>query len=293
MTTKKTDKLPAPAVGAVAIPDGLSEDRRLAFEQMNDALRAKTLAIQQRLDTEWGTVLESRYATGRDMLEIKNRPDVYGPMSDLQMAAYFGSVYGETVLNEARRLAERYPPETFQKIVQACNPETSYRVGLKVLTTLLRIEDDAVADQVLGLAIAGSWSSRELALHINEMNRPAPPERRRPRPATFPGFVENISAVCREWQRQCEEVWQGGQALIDSYAALPANKITPEAVAKVTEAETITRQVAQSAAALARELRACCRRAEAALRPAQGEGPPAADRAGGEGETGGGENDGE
>jgi hypothetical protein len=191
--TKRASPLPACHRDPAPAPAGPTEDRRAALESMNPALRAVVLEIGRRTDAEQTNLLESRYETGREMLAIEQHPEVYGPASDLQLAAYFGAASGETALGEARRLAERYPPEKFQQILRARNPETGYRVGLKVLTVLLRIEGDAKADEVLGKAIAGSWSSKELAAYIAGMPRPAG-GRRRPPARNFFEVLEQVAA---------------------------------------------------------------------------------------------------
>jgi hypothetical protein len=289
--SEMTAGLPALPPAPDPEPPGLTEDRRAALGAMNPALRAKVLEIERRTDSEGKNLLESRYQTGRDMLEIKQNPKVYGATSDLQMAAYFGATYGETVFNEARRLAERYPPDKFKQLLEARNPETGYRVGLKVLTVLLRIEADAEADAVLDKAIAGSWNSRELAAYISRMARPSNPRgRRRPRLAGLPGLLENLCALSEQWLRSNEEDWQ---ALRDGFDALPDARAIAAALAKAREAEAVARKVAESADSLSKELRACRRRAEAALRRAKEGESPDAGGAGGDGGEDDGEDDGE
>jgi hypothetical protein len=92
--------LPAPA--------NLTPAELEAFTGMNDALRRKVVDIKGRLASEMQDFMTSRYALGQAVVSIRDDPDTYGIDSDMKIAAFFGDV-GKTVLNEARRIVDRYP----------------------------------------------------------------------------------------------------------------------------------------------------------------------------------------
>ena len=105
-------------VGTLPAPADLTPKELETFELMNDPLRAKVLEIRERMNAEARDILEARYALGSLIVEIHEKPEVYGHMSDIHMAQFFGDG-GKTIYAEARRIRERYTPEEFQQILTA------------------------------------------------------------------------------------------------------------------------------------------------------------------------------
>jgi hypothetical protein len=108
---------------AAGLPD-FNESEIKAFELMNDPLRTKVIEIRHMLSEEPRLLLEHRYKLGETVLEVRKHPEIYGNLSDLHMAAFFGD-FGKTIYSEARRICERYPPDRFKVILEARNPENA------------------------------------------------------------------------------------------------------------------------------------------------------------------------
>jgi hypothetical protein len=272
--------VPAPApppTPCLPAPDDLTQDELAMFEQMNDALRAKTLEMRELARTEIAGLLQSRYELGSIVLKIKNDPATYGPLSDIQLAGFFGES-GRTLYAEARRIRERYPPERFAEIVAAVNSQTGARIHYKHLSILLRIESDAEADKTLELCLGASWSTKELADHVAKKIREAQGAQRprtRSKPTNFLGVVEHIGANNEAWYKTYQEDWGAGQKLFHTFDALPAEQLTASLATKIGEAEEQVQVAAQALAHLARDLAGLKKRTEQAVSTRQQGGPQA------------------
>jgi hypothetical protein len=248
---------------------------------MNDALRAKTLKIRELVGSEIVGLFQSRYELGSIMLDIKEHPETYDGMSDIQLAQFFGES-GKTLYAEARRIRERYNPERFAEIVNAVNPQTGARLHYKHLAILLRIEDDKESDKALDACLEAGWSTKELADYVSKKIREAQGGGRRQarsRPASFAGVLEHISANTEEWHRMYQQDWDAGRKLINSFDALPAEKLTADLATRVAEAEDQARAAAEAQAYLAADLARLKQRIDQAVSARQHGSPQATLRA--------------
>ncbi|HEX5273054.1 MAG TPA: hypothetical protein VFW33_21300, partial [Gemmataceae bacterium] len=202
------DPLPVPAPdpppeALLSVPDDLTPDEGRAFEEMRPALRAVVVAMRDLTRDEMVGLLDSRYALGEIVLEIKSDPARYGALSDIQMAAFFGEG-NKGALAEARRIRERYPPERFAAIKAAFNPANGARISYSHLAILLRFEDPAQADKALDTCLQEGLGTKELSRYVTKRLRELDGKESRPprsRPANFVGMVENVTAVTQEFRR--------------------------------------------------------------------------------------------
>jgi hypothetical protein len=243
--------LPAPA--------GLTPAELEAFGQMNDALRREVVDIKKRLNAEVYDFMKSRYALGQAIVMIRDDPGTYGADSDLKIAAFFGDV-GKTVLNEARRIVDRYPPERFRKILEARNPDTGFCLNWRHLGELLRIEDAARADQFLDQAMASGWSTQELRAAVNKSVAAGGGRKGagRPKPVTFVGVLENLASTHNGWLDQYENGLAAGRALTDTFAKMDEDKFTPAMFQRLQEVRDVLVKSQESTASLARDLKKLC-----------------------------------
>ncbi len=280
------DNLPAdpaettlvPAAATTPAPDGpaagLTADEGAALEMMKKPLREAALEMRRRAREGELALMRERYAMGQQYLTIKGQPQVYGPMSDVQLAEFFGA--DAAVLKEARRLARRYSPEQFEAILAARNPRTGLQVTYQHLVILQRVEDDALAAEALATALADSWTPAQLTRAINrKLNAAAgrlkePP---RPKPDRLPGYLMNVHATTGEWNRQYDEVWERGSAVIDAFDALPPEKIDAALVQRLAECRDQAESAAEAQRSLGRHFESLrARVAEAVSRRQRGAG---------------------
>jgi hypothetical protein len=258
---------PEPAGPPVPTPTDLTPAQLDAFEFMPPALRARAIEMRTLMRTEMVSLLDSRYELGSILLEVKSDPAKYGPMSDIQLATFFGEA-GKTVYGEARRIRERYSPEEFAKIKAAINPANGARISYKHLAILLRLEDPLQAGKALNACLQAGWSTKELEGYVSKKLRELSGPSRKParsKPSSFFGVMGNVTAVGDEFMRQYDEVWGQGQVLIDAFKALPEEKIDDALVKKLEEARHQSERIAESQQYLAGEISRLMQRAEAVI----------------------------
>jgi hypothetical protein len=253
LSPKTTGTLPAPA--------DLSIEQLAAYEEMNDPLREKTLAIRELLNGEVDQLLESEYKLGTLVKEIHDGPKVYGPTSDFKLAKFFGE-FGKTKYATARRLRERYEPERFKELMSARGPG-GHRLEYTHLALLLRVDDDK-ADALVNDILAGEWSVKELTSYLKSKAE-SKPRTGPPRPATFLGLVENIVAVTDQVRKQYQDVWDEGEALPSRFQDLPDEKISAGDVKRVDEAIGLVNDAFEGLKSVAGELAKIKKHMEATL----------------------------
>jgi hypothetical protein len=251
-------------LGTLPAPIDLTEEEQCAFEQMNDPLREAVLKMRDIVRNEQVSLIESRYKLGQLVLEIKDHPEVYGAMSDIQTAAFFGEL-GKTVYQVARRLAETYTPEEIKMITEQKNPETGHQIRYEHLNTLLRVEDKTVIGEGIAVCLAGSLSTRELAKWVNAQlqQKHEVKTTRQPRPKTFSGILENIKAVVGQISVQFEEKWgEDGSLITETFKRTPQEKLTKDTIQAIDEVLVNLKEHAKAIKAIADELSAARKRAQ-------------------------------
>jgi hypothetical protein len=105
--------------------------------------------------------------------------------------------------------------------------------------------------------------SNYLRSKAQENNRPS--RAGPPRPATFFGLVENITAFTEQVRKQHEEVWDEGEALRGKFEDLPEEKISAGDLKRVDEAIGLVNDAFEGLKSVAGELAKIKKRMEAIL----------------------------
>jgi hypothetical protein len=245
-------------LGSLPAPADLTPEEERAYDLMNDALRDKAIKIRDCMHGEVRNLMQSRYTLGSHLLDVKQNPQIYGALSDIQLGTFFGDA-GKTVYSEARRIRERYSPERFEQLMAACNPENGARISYKHLALLLRVEDTAAADKMLDHILAAGLSTKETTKLLNDKAKkagdgPGKPKPTREKPTDFQGTLGQLSAFNDDWQEQYRTAWAKGQTLLDGFSALKDEKLTEELAKQVQQVADKCRTVSEDQDALAKEL---------------------------------------
>jgi hypothetical protein len=197
-------------------------------------LQEAALDLLRRARAGDQTFLREFYALGETFLKIKQQPELFGAMSDVQLGQFFDE-RDLDLFRQARRIRQRYAPERFEEILAARNEKTGFRFTLDHLVVLLQVEDVALADEFLVLALTDSWTPQQLNRAVKKKLRqqagPNPKTKMSlAKPASLPGLLANIDSVTGDWLEQFDEIWQRGRALGEAYGAIPEEKIDPALV---------------------------------------------------------------
>jgi hypothetical protein len=246
--------LPSKNGGTLPAPNDLTLEQAAAYEDMNDPLRQKTLEMRSLMYSQVAHLLESEYQLGSLVLEIHNNPGTYGATSDVKLAKFFGE-YGRTKYATARRLRERYEPERFKELMNARGPD-GHQLEYTHLALLLRVDEDT-ADKLANQVLESSWSVNELKSYLASKAQPQKlpvPPRTTPRPKMFSGFVEQVVSHADLCHQAYEESWQEGEAIRNSFNAVPAEKLDEGCRKRVQEATKAAREAAEDLRNIATEL---------------------------------------
>jgi hypothetical protein len=161
------------------------------------------------------------------------------------------------------------------QVIRQPKGDTTHRLEYTHLALLLRVDDDK-ADALVNDILAGEWSVKELSNYLRskaqESNRPSRPSY--PKPTTFLAFVEQVAAQAGQCRKAYEESWEEGQALLDAFTAVPAEKLDEACRKRVQEVAQLAKETAGGLKGIAVELASIEKRIAGTLSQRRSGGKP-------------------
>jgi hypothetical protein len=250
----RNEPFPSKDGGTLPAPTDLTPEQAQAYEEMNDPLRQKVLAMRDLMESEVKQFLESEYELGTLVKEIYDHPEKYGATSDMKLAKFFGD-HGRTKIANARRIRERYEPERFKELVNARGPD-GHRLEYTHIALLLRVDEDT-ADKLANQVLDSSWSVRELKAYLaskTQTTRQSAGPRITPKPSTFFGFMENVAAHAELCSKAYDESWDQGQSILDAFDKVPPGKLDEDCCEEVQESAKAARKASEELGNIAEQL---------------------------------------